>query len=157
MRIYIAAIMLVAGYFSAVSAPFANTVFKRDINTRSLKSDLVIKNDSGGYIVTYAMAVERLARSDKRVRIAGRCDSACTMYLGLPRARLCVERGAYFRFHKPSAGSAQTVVAATRFLMRKYPSWVTEWISANGGLTGTLKTMDFQYASRYLPVCQNTA
>lgn len=114
-----------------------------------------MKNDSGGYVATYAIKVAQLARGDRHVRIAGRCDSACTMYLSLPRDKICLEPGAYFRFHRPSARSERTVQAATRLLMRNYPSWVRQWIAENGGLTATLKTMDFEYASGFLPVCAN--
>lgn len=115
--------------------------------------DIVVRADSGGYVASYAMRVGQIRQGSQRVRLAGRCDSACTLYLGLPAKNVCVEPGAYFRFHKATGRSARTSAAATRYLVSKYPGWVRSWIAANGGLTTSLKTMDFAYASKFLPVC----
>jgi hypothetical protein len=150
--------VFLAIFMSSQPAMAGSVSYSRDrVSTGSIStgSDVVVKNDSGGYVATYAIEVAQLARGNRHVRIAGRCDSACTMYLGLPRDKICLEPDAYFRFHKPSARSEQTVEAATRLLMRNYPAWVRQWIADNGGLTATLKTMDFEYASSFLPVCGN--
>ncbi|MGB3897093.1 MAG: hypothetical protein WA973_00895 [Mesorhizobium sp.] len=136
---------------AAVSAVNAKDIASK--NRASPGAEVVIRDDSGGYVAGYAMRAAQLKRSETHVRFAGRCDSACTLYLGLPKSSLCVERGAYFRFHRPSANSAATVSEATRFMMQNYPSWVRQWIADSGGLTTSLKTMDFSYASRYLPLC----
>lgn len=108
-------------------------------------------------MVAYAMRVAQLSKDNTFVRFAGRCDSACTMYLGLPRNKVCLEPGAYFRFHRPTARSSKTVAAATDFLTRSYPSWVRQWIAANGGLTSSLKTMSYNHASKFLPTCKVAA
>lgn len=122
-----------------------------------IERDVVIRNDSGGYVAAYVMQKAQIERSGRKVRITGRCDSACTMYLGLPKSQVCIEPGAYFRFHAPLARSQGTKRAATRLLYAAYPAWVESWISAKGGLSTTLKTMDYSYASKFLPTCSRVA
>ncbi|MGC4025511.1 MAG: hypothetical protein QM744_10370 [Mesorhizobium sp.] len=151
-----AAVSVLSGC-STVGNPIASTSDSTGFNARPSAREFVVKNDSGGYVVAYAMRVAKLKQDKKTLRFAGRCDSACTMYLGLPRNKVCVEPGAYFRFHRPMARSSATVAAATDFLMRSYPGWVRQWIAANGGLTSSLKTMNYSYASKFLPTCDVSA
>jgi len=151
-----AAVSLLSGC-STVGNPIASTSDSTGSNARPSAREFVVKNDSGGYVVAYAMRVAKLKQDKKTLRFAGRCDSACTMYLGLPRSKVCLETGAYFRFHRPIARSSATVAAATDFLMRSYPAWVRQWIAANGGLTSSLKTMNYNYASKFLPTCNVSA
>jgi hypothetical protein len=66
-----------------------------------------------------------------------------------------VGQGALFRFHSPS-GSAD-LGNAREFMMRKYPAWVRHWIAARGGLSSKLITMDFAYARKFLPNCDQLA
>lgn len=114
---------------------------------------LTIRNNSGGNVARFAMRVADLRRQGTRVRIAGRCDSACTLYLGLPGNQMCVSRGASFRFHAPYIRSGKTSQAAQRFMYASYPGWVRSWISSKGGLSRRLITMDYDYARRFLPEC----
>jgi hypothetical protein len=58
---------------------------------------LTIRSDGGGNIQDYADQVAAFAH--KEVRIVGVCNSACTMFLGHPRA--CVSPEASFGFHGP--------------------------------------------------------
>jgi len=151
-----AAMALISGC-STVGGPTASSSDSVGFGARPSANEFVVRNDSGGYVVAYAMRVADLKRGERKLRFAGRCDSACTMYLGLPRNKVCLEPGAYFRFHRPTARSSATVAAATEFLLRSYPEWVRQWIVANGGLTSSLKTMSYDYASRFLPTCKVTA
>ena len=156
LPILFAALALLSGCATS-GAPMASTSGSHDTVARVSTNEIIVRNDSGGYVVAYAMRVQRLKQDGKRVRFAGRCDSACTMYLGLPRNQVCIERGAYFRFHRPTARSKATVAAATEFLTSSYPAWVRQWIADNGGLTSSLKTMNYQYASKYVPSCTASA
>ena len=152
----LAAVTLVRGCTTAGS-PTASTDDSAGFGYRPTAREFVVRNDSGGYVVAYAMRVAELKRGERKLRFAGRCDSACTMYLGLPPSQVCLEPGAYFRFHRPTARSSATVATATDFLMRSYPQWVRQWIAANGGLTGSLKTMSYNHASKFLPTCKSSA
>jgi hypothetical protein len=114
---------------------------------------ILISNNSGGNIAEFALRMSAIARSSAQVSFAGRCDSACTMYLGLPEHKICIAPGAYFRFHMPQARSAQTTNLAKRFLYRKYPGWVRSWIASRGGLSTSLITMDYSYARRFIRPC----
>src|SRR5690606_26152601 len=124
---------------AAVSAANAKDIASKD--GASPRAEVVIRDDSGGYVVGYAMRAAQLKRSATHGRFAGRRDSACTFQLGLPKSSSCLARGAYFRFHRPSAHSAATVPEATRFMMQNYPSWVRQWIADSGGLTSSLRPM----------------
>jgi hypothetical protein len=114
---------------------------------------VTIRGNSGGNVAKFALRTARMRREGTNVRFAGRCDSACTLYLGLPRSQTCVSPGAKFRFHAPMARSARTVAAAQRFMYAKYPGWVRSWIAANGGLTRRLITMDYAYARNFIKPC----
>ncbi len=119
------------------------------------KKVVTIRGDHGGVMLAYALKAKKMARAGTQVRIGGRCDSACTLYLGLPRNQVCVFPGASFRFHKPYGGSAKANHAAAKFMMRNYPGWVRNWINRNGGLTSRLKTMPYSYVSQYVSSCYN--
>lgn len=114
---------------------------------------VTIRGNSGGNVVKFAMQTARMQRDGTSVRFAGRCDSACTLYLGLPRDQMCLSPGAKFRFHAPIARSAKTVAATQRYMYTKYPGWVRNWIAANGGLSKRLITMDYGYASKFIKPC----
>jgi hypothetical protein len=115
-----------------------------------------IENDSGGYIIDYAIRFAEYEKNDEKIQFAGRCDSACTMFLALPKKQTCISPGAFFRFHSPYGGSAKQDEIASSFLLEKYPQWVTKWIAANGHLTDDLITMDFAYAKKFMNVCAQT-
>lgn len=112
-----------------------------------------IAEDSGGEIIQYLLRAAEIRENGGQVRIEGRCDSACTLYLALPGDQLCLTENAYFRFHLPLAEDAEMAEEAARILMMKYPDWVKSWISANNGLTQELKTMDFAYARQFVRTC----
>lgn len=120
----------------------------------SPRQSVSITNNSGGMIVQYALKAAQFRRAGTKVKFRGRCDSACTLYLGLPKHQVCVAPGAYFRFHSPSARSSRSARMAKSYMMGRYPSWVQSWIQRKGGLSGRLVTMDYAYASRFLPSCK---
>jgi hypothetical protein len=64
---------------------------------------VVVRNDYGGNVLAYQARWKELAEADL-VRIEGRCDSACTMFISLPN--VCIGRGALFGFHgaRPKTG-----------------------------------------------------
>ena len=112
-----------------------------------------IGSDHGGRIIDYALRMKRLESAGSHMRFAGRCDSACTLYLALPRSRTCVSPGASFGFHLPTGASPRASRVAAQYMLRNYPGWVRSWIAANGGLTYRVKTMGYAYSSRFLPSC----
>jgi hypothetical protein len=120
---------------------------------RGPQNPIEIGNDSGGLVAAYAMRMYQLEETKDAVKFVGRCDSACTLFLALPRDQTCVSSGAYFRFHAPSAPTETAAREVQYYMMRKYPKWVQNWINSRGGLTGQLITMDFGYANKYLRVC----
>jgi hypothetical protein len=116
-------------------------------------SAVTIRNDRGGQVINYALRMLRVKEAGRSVRFSGRCDSACTLYLALPRSRTCISQGASFGFHLPYGASPAGNRIAARYLLSSYPGWVKSWIQGRGGLSGQIKTMSYAYASQYLPTC----
>jgi hypothetical protein len=115
-----------------------------------------IHMDRGGRLIDYALRVKEYAQSNRDVRFSGNCDSACTLYLSLPRSQTCISPGASFGFHLPyGSGPFENRVAAS-FMLRNYPGWVRNWINANGGLTNQMKIMDYRYASNFIEACSTS-
>jgi len=118
---------------------------------------VTIVADGGGTLVTYAKRVAEMKQQRRQVRFAGRCDSACTLHLSMPDELVCIMPGATFGFHAPYGVSSRGNRVAADYLMRSYPEWVRNWLSIRGGLTSTLKTMGYDYSSRYLRPCEQDA
>ncbi len=117
------------------------------------KDEITISNNRGGHLIKYALQAKKLARDQKKVRIAGRCDSACTMYLTMPRQLTCITPNAKFGFHLPYGSSAKNNVVAAKYMIRSYPGWVKQWIADNNGLSRDMKTMTYSYARQYVKTC----
>jgi hypothetical protein len=114
---------------------------------------ITIRNNSGGNVARFAMRAANFERDGVIVRFAGRCDSACTLYLGLPRKQTCIAQGASFRFHAPVAKSNRSAKAAQQFMYASYPGWVRNWIAKHGGMTRRLITMEYAYAKNFIQGC----
>ncbi len=117
-------------------------------------SAVTIRNDRGGQVIHYALKMLRLKEAGHSVRFSGRCDSACTLYLALPRSKTCVSPGASFGFHLPYGASRAGNQVAAQYLLSSYPGWVRSWIADKGGLKSQIKTMGYGYASQFLPTCK---
>ena len=104
-------------------------------------------------MVDYALRIIEFIETKRKVKFVGRCDSACTLFLGLPKSQMCIREGAYFRFHAPRGPTELAVQAVEAYMMRKYPKWVRSWINSQGGLSDQLITMNFDYASRFMQSC----
>ncbi|EKF59951.1 hypothetical protein QWE_07631 [Agrobacterium albertimagni AOL15] len=114
----------------------------------------VIRYDRGGYVIDYAIDMLKMEKSRRLVKFAGRCDSACTIYLGLNKAQTCITTAAKFGFHLPFGSDRRGNQVAANFMMKKYPKWVHKWLEANGGLSSKLKVMPYSYASQYIKPCE---
>src|SRR6185436_855262 len=108
---------------------------------QSSRKSVSIFNNSGGKIVLFALKLAEYRDAGTLVKFSGRCDSACTLFLSLPKQQTCINRGAYFRFHAPSARSSRSERSAHAFMMTKYPGWVRSWIQEKGGLSRQLFRM----------------
>jgi hypothetical protein len=120
---------------------------------KNQRNYFTVRNSHGGNVARFAIRAAQLQKKGTIVKFAGRCDSACTLYLGLPKSQTCIARGASFRFHAPVTRSGKASMAAHRFMYASYPGWVRSWISSKGGMTRRLITMAYAYASNFLPQC----
>jgi hypothetical protein len=116
---------------------------------------LTISGDRGGYVIEYALRMLKLKQSRRQVEFRGSCDSACTLYLALPRSQVCLESQSSFMFHLPYGATGSGNQMAASFMMRSYPVWVRNWINAKGGLSGRPLSMSYSVASKYLPTCNH--
>jgi hypothetical protein len=116
-----------------------------------------IRGDRGGVVIDYAIRVQKLRRAGGYVKFAGRCDSACTLFLSMPKSKTCIAPGAQFGFHLPYGVSERGNRVAARYLMKNYPTWVRAWIQRNGGLRSQIRTMTYAEASRHMPTCASPA
>jgi hypothetical protein len=118
---------------------------------------VTISDNPGGSIAVFALSAAEYRSAGTQVKFTGSCDSACTLFLGLPSAQTCVTSGAAFRFHAPFGVSGNSQKMAQEYLMLKYPDWVRSWISRNNGLTEQLITMDYSYARKFMRSCDIVA
>ncbi|MGX9145476.1 hypothetical protein [Mesorhizobium sp. 128a] len=135
-----------------VSASSAGELLRPRISlgTANVKT---ISGDRGGYVIDYAIRALKMRRSGTFVRFNGSCDSACTLYLSMPRSKVCITQNASFGFHLPYGVSARGNQVAANFMMKNYPGWVRGWIAKRGGLKSSIATMTYADASRFLPTC----
>ena len=145
------AVLLMATAQAGARANQAN--FGSQAAERQLRDAVEIGNDSGGFVADYAIRLYEMRQARQKVRFIGVCDSACTLFLALPAEQTCITKGTYFRFHAPSAPSASAATAVAAYMMRKYPQWVRAWITAEGGLSDQLATMDYAYAQNFMRTC----
>jgi hypothetical protein len=87
-----------------------------------------IQEDAGGSVRDYVIAVSLATLRGDQVRIAGRCASACTMYL----ATACVTPRAVLQFHAArDEATGKIDHAVTRDLAAYYPAPLRKWFMAN--------------------------
>lgn len=120
----------------------------------SSRWEIVIADEHGGSIVDYALQTLKWQEQGTPLRFTGRCDSACTLYLALPYQQTCVDAGASFRFHAPTAHTELSAKFALAYMMQNYPRWVRSWIEERGGLSDELITMDYEYARQFMRNCE---
>ena len=117
-----------------------------------------IADDPGGQLGPYLQKLDALRSSGERVRIDGRCLSACTMVLGaIPRDHICVTPRAQLGFHaawRPGeAGRQVTSPEGNELLMSNYPQQVREWIARRGGLSPHMMYLAGRELASMYPAC----
>jgi len=154
MRIMVAALGLVAASGSIAAQDRIEPASFLP-NDEYLPRVVTIREDRGGHVILYALRVREWLERGTQVRFAGKCQSACTMYLGLSQEQTCISDGATFGFHSPYGVSRREDRVAQDYMMRNYPEWVRLWIDSKGGLTRQMKTMPYDYASIFLKPCDH--
>jgi hypothetical protein len=107
-----------------------------------------ISDDTGGSLADYTARWAAHRRDGVRVRIAGPCNSECTMLLGqIPRDRICVTPEASLGFRRADLS------ATTAALWKSYPTDIKLWITEHGGLTQDVSWMRAPDVYRYFNKC----
>ena len=103
---FFGALIIVAVTFFAMLA--IGVSFLAIMATKAPAASVVtIVADDGGYVQTYVNRLTKYQDEGTLVRIVGRCASACTVYLGLPREQLCFSPTARIGFHAARALEAE--------------------------------------------------
>jgi hypothetical protein len=89
-----------------------------------------VTNDPGGSVDLYAVAA---AMTAEPIRIIGRCESACTEYLGA--RHVCVSPNARFMFHAAHNLDGSRNEQGVLVMLASYPPSLREWLYQRGGLT----------------------
>ena len=115
--IWIVALTLAIAASAWLSAANAKTILEK-----------TIREDAGGSVHDYVIAVNLATLRGDQVRIAGRCASACTMYL----ATACVTPRAVLQFHAArNEATGKIDRAVTRDMAAYYPAPLRKWFMAN--------------------------
>jgi hypothetical protein len=113
-----------------------------NLNDAYAEDVLIVRNNLGGGIASYAQRWAAVTQMELSVVIDGECSSACTHVLWqVPEDRVCITKNAKFGFHLASIGGVALPELSTD-LHRHYPLQVQEW----------LKTQELSVADvAYLP------
>ena len=91
-----------------------------------------VTNDNGGSLTARVGEIRRIRRLGQVVEIhEGYCNSACTLYLGLPKT--CVSPTAQFGFHGPQIATHGLVMLPSQFeywsqlMADHYPKPIRDW------------------------------
>lgn len=122
--------------------------------------DLIIREDIGGRIGTYAEKYEQVRDSGKRVRIEGPCISACTLVLGIvPRSRICITKNALLGFHAAwipgPDGRPMTSGTGTQVLWELYPPHIRRYLQKRGGLNSKMIWLRGKALASMYQQCRN--
>jgi hypothetical protein len=110
-----------------------------------------IVDDRGGSS-SYATRWAQYRRDGVHVRIAGPCESECTMVIGhLNREHICVTPEGRFGFRLAD------LPRVTATLWRSYPTDIKVWLVRNGGLTRQLIWMRAPEVYRFFRRCEDDA
>jgi hypothetical protein len=93
-----------------------------------------IDGDTGGVIDEYEQKAHELKESGARVKILGKCNSACTLFAAiLPRERVCVGERAVLGFHEAYQEYSKTNIVIRRDetdrMLAQFPEEIQEWFA----------------------------
>lgn len=103
------------------------------------QSVTIVSNDQGGPVESRLREIAQLRSAGTRVEIRGQCDSACTMFLGLPNA--CVAQSSRLGFHGPQSQyygislPPEEFEYWSRVMADHYPGAIRAWFMAEARQT----------------------
>lgn len=112
---------------------------------------VVITADRGGTVVDYIIKLKKYEKENVAIKIAGKCASACTIYLA--HDNVCVTKNARLMFHAPYGADREGNEMIKGYLWRKYPKWAQNYINARGGLTSKEIWIDYKVLKDNIKTC----
>ena len=86
----------------------------------------------GGYFTRYDPIVARFNRSGELFRIEGRCQSACTLFLGI--RNVCIAGSASLGFHGGRGGKGEISVSSTAHMRAAYNAPLRRYLDEHHGM-----------------------
>ncbi|HVT54920.1 MAG TPA: hypothetical protein VHD34_02565 [Xanthobacteraceae bacterium] len=83
----------------------------------------------GGAFRDYAPIIARYNKSGERFRIEGRCQSSCTLFLGI--RNVCVDPDARLFFHAGLDRRNRISAASTAYMLRHYNAKLRAYLADN--------------------------
>ncbi len=132
------------------------------------RGTVTVTSNTGGTVSTFVAAAEEVLSTGRRVRIDGRCDSACALFADLARPNVCITKKAVFGFHQmtrvitfTSGETMRGIPLTTRVRsveIREPPHAspdIKAWVEKRGGfpMEGVLY-MNAAEASAFWPTCK---
>lgn len=117
-----------------------------------------IYDNPGGKVVDFVLQKERYKKKGVFIEFHGSCESACTIFLSLPKDRMCVGPHARFGFHKPffeGYNDPIKVRKAEQYLRKQYPWWVNRWLKQNGGLKKNIVYIPNSIVRKHIKECSS--
>lgn len=111
-------------WFGTTPLPAEPTGLSASISGRG--TSVVVGDNNGGAVLSFAHRVLDLYRSDANVRIEGDCSSSCSLILALPEERICVGINGQVRIHQASFPGGLKDRRLTRMMWNVYPDWVRD-------------------------------
>ena len=85
---------------------------------------------AGGRFAVYDPIVAAHNKSGELFRIEGRCQSACTLFLGI--RNVCIERSAVLAFHGGNDRSGKISETSTQHMLNAYKPRLRQYLVAGG-------------------------
>jgi hypothetical protein len=99
--------------------------------TAALAAGSSVGYGGGGPSSRFDPIVQQYNQSGELFRIQGRCQSACTLFLGI--RHVCIERGATLLFHAGHAMNTQKILPwATEHMLNAYNAKLRDYVVSHG-------------------------
>jgi hypothetical protein len=121
----------------------------------SLRTEYIYENN-GGLLMEFIAQKERWIANKTEVQIHGRCESACTVYLSMPKELVCVGKNARIGVHRPwfdRPPGPGLQREADRILLNNYPKWMRQWIKKTGGLKKAIVYVPNSLLNKHVRTC----
>ncbi len=168
---HVIALLLLAFLASCATVEEKDGAFVKAFG-EAVGSNNVISNNGGGRVDLFEDAVSEVLKTGRKVRVDGRCTSACARFADKARPNVCITDKAVFRFHKTTgtrtlvrtvnpvavSGMFSFSPRPTSYEVRYDPSLspdIRTWVEKRGGFPSEgFLVMNAGEAANFWPLCK---